>query len=107
MKVPNSKDRLMQAASNGSVASPGGRRWWREPMMWLVVGGPLLVVVAGIATMVLAVRAPDPLVASDYYRRGLEINKTLAEQQEATPLPEGLRPALQARNHAATPVQKP
>lgn len=75
------------------------RAWWREPMMWLVLGGPAVVVVAGIATFVIAASNPDPLIARDYYSRGLE------KSQSATPsVPETLRPAGQARNHAATPV---
>jgi uncharacterized protein len=38
-------------------------------------------------------------VAADYYRRGIEINKTLAARDKA------LLPAQQARNHAATPTR--
>lgn len=37
--------------------------WWRVPAVWLVVGGPATVVVAGIATAVIAVRGADPVVA--------------------------------------------
>jgi uncharacterized protein len=57
------------------------------------------VVVAGIATVVIAVQQPDPVVALDYYRRGIEINKTLAARDKAA------LPALQGRNHAATPAK--
>ena len=67
--------------------------------MWLVVGGPAIVVVAGFVTLWLAIRTPDPVVANDYYRRGVEINKTL-ENPDAS-----LVPALKGRNHAATPAQ--
>ncbi len=28
--------------------------WWKEPMMWMVVGLPASVVLAGIATFILA-----------------------------------------------------
>lgn len=59
-------------------------RWWRIPAMWLVVGGPAVVVVAALATAVIAVRGGD------------------------VPLPTGARaqaetmtPATQARNHVA------
>jgi hypothetical protein len=47
-------------------------------------------------TAVIAVRGADPVVEADYYRRGIEINKTLADKARL--------PATQARNHAATPV---
>ncbi|MDY0107336.1 MAG: FixH family protein [Giesbergeria sp.] len=73
--------------------------WWKFGYMWLVVGGPAIVVVAGFVTLWLAIRNPDPVVASDYYRRGVEINKTL-ENRDAS-----LLPALKGRNHAATPDQ--
>ncbi|MDP1740266.1 MAG: FixH family protein [Polaromonas sp.] len=78
-----------------------GAPWWKFPLVWMVIAGPAIVVVAGFATLWLALRAPDPLVAGDYYRRGLEINKTLATQDKA------LMPAVQGRNHAATPAPAP
>ena len=71
--------------------------WWRFPLVWMVIAGPAAVVAAGIATVWIAVRTPDPVVAEDYYRRGMQINKTLAEQRKA------LLPAVQGRNHAASP----
>lgn len=74
------------SAPPASPASPA-RRWWHEPWMWLVVGGPAAVVLAGLVTAFLAASAPDRLVESDYYRRGVEINRTL-------------EPALRARNAA-------
>ena len=69
------------------------RPWWREPTMWLVVGGPAAVVVASIVTCVIAVMQPDPLVVDDPYARGLE----LSQQGQAQHVP-----AMSARNHAAT-----
>lgn len=35
----------------------GTARWWKEPMMWLVLGLPASVVVAGIYTIILATRS--------------------------------------------------
>ena len=58
--------------------------WWRVGMMWLVVGGPLPVVVAGITTAVIAVRGADTVLPRDDSARFSE------------------RPAIQGRNHAAT-----
>jgi hypothetical protein len=74
--------------------------WWRHGHVWLLIAGPAAVVVAGTATMVVAARQPDPVVAADYYRRGIEINRTLAAERA-----KGLLPAVQGRNHAATPEQ--
>lgn len=76
-----------------------GAPWWRHGYVWLVIAGPACVVVAGFYTLWLAVSIPDPVVAEDYYRRGVEINKTLAEQHGKS-----LAPALQGRNHAVTPA---
>ena len=98
-------------ATANDPLTPAAKPWWREPMMWLVVGGPAAVILAGIATITLAVSRPDPVVADDYYRRGIEINKTLELERQAREAaavaPETLRPAMQARNHAATPVDVP
>lgn len=60
--------------------------WWRHRMMWLVVGGPLIVVVAAIATAVIAIRGAD------------EVLSVKDEVQRST------APAMQGRNHAVTPT---
>ena len=70
--------------------------WWRHPLLWMVIGGPAAVVAASFVTFWLAWRSPDALVSEDYYREGVEINKTLAVKK--------LMPALAGRNHAATPA---
>ncbi len=71
--------------------------WWHYGHVWLVIAGPALVVVAGLVTAWIAVCQQDPVLAQDYYSQGLNINKTLAKQGS-------LAPAMQARNHAATPI---
>jgi len=75
--------------------------WWRYPYVWLVISGPAIVVVASFITLYLAVVGRDPVVDEDYYRKGIEINKTLADN------PASLAPSVQARNHAATGVVQP
>ena len=59
--------------------------WWRVPMVWLVIGGPAAVVVASFATLALAILNPDPVLS-------VSPGASQAEQ-----------PAVQARNHAASP----
>lgn len=81
---------------NNSLESPAP--WWKYGHVWLLVSGPAIVVVAGFITLYLAISRPDPLVTKDYYREGLDINKTL--KQEAA----SMAPALQGRNHAQTGV---
>ena len=61
------------------------RPWWREPMVWLVLGGPAAVVVASLATAAIAVHQADPVIKADATKP----------------------PAVQARNHSVTPQGKP
>jgi hypothetical protein len=75
--------------------------WWRYGHVWLLIAGPVLVIVAGVVTAWIAISHPDPVLSEDYYRQGLEINKTLREEDR------NLMPAQQARNHAATPADAP
>lgn len=75
------------------------RPWWQFGFVWLIISGPLLVIVACIITIYIAISQPDPVIDDDYYIHGMEINKTLNEKHD------GLTPALQGRNHAATGVK--
>ena len=51
--------------------------WYREPWPWLLMAGPVAVILAGIATIWIAVVSSDGLVVDDYYKQGLAINQTL------------------------------
>lgn len=59
--------------------------WWRLPIVWLVIGGPAAVVVAGFATLAIAIANPDPVIDASPAASRAEM------------------PAVQGRNHAATP----
>ena len=59
--------------------------WYRLPIVWMVIGGPAVVVVASFATLTLAIRNPDPVITP----------KATASASDL--------PAVQARNHAAKP----
>ena len=78
------------------LATPAGRPWWRYPLVWLVVAGPAWAITAGMATVYLALSHPDPVVTPDYYRKGIEINRELANNKMQLP-------AMAARNHVTTP----
>ncbi|HUJ01678.1 MAG TPA: FixH family protein [Usitatibacter sp.] len=69
------------------------RPWYREPWPWILMSGPAIVVCAGITTAVIAVETSDPLVADDYYQRGLAINQVIAREEHAQAL--GLRATVQ------------
>lgn len=62
--------------------------WWRLPIVWMVIGGPAAVVVASFVTLTLAIRHPDPVLST--------AAATTARSDQ---------PAVQARNHAATPAR--
>lgn len=60
-----------------------GQPWYREPLMWLVVGVPALTVAGGLVTLLLATRGSDAVVRDDYRREGLAIYADPARDQAA------------------------
>lgn len=72
------------------------KAWWKNGYVWLIIAGPLSVVIASAITISYAINTPDPAI-EDYYVKGQNINQTLSNQQ--------LSPAIKARNHAATGVE--
>lgn len=80
--------------TNATSSAP----WWKYGHVWMVLMGPVVVVIASFFTFYLAYIGMDTLVDEDYYRNGIEIN------QSQDPVPTNLAPAVQARNHAATGV---
>ncbi len=66
-----------------SVALHQKRPWYREPMVWLLIAIPLAAVVMGVVIITLAVRHYDGLVVDDYYKQGLEINRSLERDHNA------------------------
>jgi len=75
-------------SSKNTPAHPdAGRPWWQFPIVWLVVGGPLAVVVAGLTTVAIAVKNVDPV---------LDVSGASTRQVKPNELP-----AMQGRNRAA------
>lgn len=74
-----------QAVPSAAGPSEPTVEWWRLPIVWMVLGGPAAVVVASFATLALAIRHPDPVLTAPAATSGAQM------------------PAIQARNHAATP----
>lgn len=87
----------MTTHENAATDAPAP--WWKLGHVWLVVSGPVVVVVASFITLYLAVTRPDPVVSEDYYQQGININQKRVPGPDAS-----LAPAMQARNHAATGV---
>ena len=51
--------------------------WYREPMVWLVVMIPFSAVIMGAIMLTLAISTYDGLVTDDYYKKGLQINRSM------------------------------
>jgi len=66
--------------------------WWKYGHLWMVIGGPLLVVIASFITLYLALSSPNPVYTD---RAG---NQS-AEDHDGKG---NMTPAMLARNHAAT-----
>lgn len=77
----------------GAEPQADDRPWWRYGMVWLVIGGPAAVVVAAVATAVVAVRGADPVVTAPAAPRAGATDDAAQT------------PAVQARNRGAGPAQ--
>jgi uncharacterized protein len=60
--------------------------WYRQPWPWLLMAGPAVVVVASFYSGWLALTTDDGVVADDYYKRGLSINRKLERVDRAVAL---------------------
>lgn len=79
---------MAASASRPQETSPA-QAWWRYPIVWLVIGGPAIVVVAAIGTAFIAIKGADEVIVTQPDAKFSE------------------RPAIQGRNHAATPQPAP
>jgi hypothetical protein len=71
--------------------------WWRYGQVGLVISGPLLVVVASFISAFVAFQGNDTALQDDPAAIRAAHNMQLNKDR-------GMAPAMQARNHAATPV---
>lgn len=98
----NPKTRMSATAKAPDARDEAGNQvpWWRVPMVWVVIGGPLFVVIASLSTAVIAWTHIDPLIKEDR----TEFTGPNAPPPAIDPK-EALAPAVQGRNHAATPAR--
>ena len=68
--------------STERIATP----WYRDRWPWIVMAGPAIVIVAGAITTAIAFRTSDGLVADDYYKRGLMVNRAMEREARARSL---------------------
>ena len=90
------------------------RPWWKEPMLWLVLGLPAIAVVGSFTSYYFAARDPDTLVKTEYRKVGLamvEPANSAAGVAAALGLSARLtsgsgRVELVLRGHLATPPER-
>lgn len=76
---------------------PSPQPWYKHRWPWLLMSGPATVIVAGAVTTWIAFDTQDGLVAEDYYKQGLAINKVLAKEEAARRLGVSAELALDGR----------
>lgn len=84
--------------SNPPSSPASNEPWWKIKMLWLVIGGPLAVVIAGFVTLGLALKHPDEVLKPSTSTAGASETAGQVDADAAA----ARMPALQARNHAAT-----
>jgi hypothetical protein len=87
---------LLMKQSAHATSAP----WWKFGFVWMVFGGPAVVVVASLVTVYIAMTSPNELVNEDNFRKGAEMSNSLSEAERAA----SMAPAVKARNHAQTGV---
>ena len=73
--------------------------WYREPWPWLLMSGPAAVLIAGAFTTWIAFSTSDGLVAQDYYKQGLAVNRVLEHESNAARLGLSARIEFAADRH--------
>jgi len=77
------------ATPSGATPAVDNPPWWKLPIVWMVIGGPAIVVVACAITVTIAYTRVDPV---------LDTSKGHVRSAEELP-------AHKARNHAADPTE--
>jgi len=99
---PSGRSGASAAGPRSLVARHPGRPWYRHPWPWVLFAGPAAVAVGGVVTIWLAITSSDGLVADDYYKRGLAINRVLERDREAARL--GIRAIVSQEPQGALKV---
>lgn len=72
--------------------------WWQVKMVWLVIAGPLIVVIAALVTSFVAIRGQDPVLVTG--PEDLQVDPSKKNNPS-------YRSAIEGRNHAPTGGMKP
>ncbi len=57
--------------------------WHKHPLVWMMFSIPFSAVIMGVVMIWLAIDTDDGLVADDYYKQGLEINRVISRDKKA------------------------
>jgi hypothetical protein len=60
--------------------------WYKQFWPWALIALPATAVAASIATLMIAMHEPDGVVADDYYKQGLAINRVIERDRRAATL---------------------
>ena len=69
--------------SASELAAAAQRPWFRQPFVWMVIAIPLSSVIVGMVMLWLSIVSFDGMVADDYYKQGLQINRVLDREHAA------------------------
>lgn len=72
--------------------------WHKHPLVWMMIAIPFSAVIMGVIMIWLALDTDDGLVADDYYKQGLEINRVISRDKKAAEL--GLSAIIEFDNSA-------
>ncbi len=72
--------------------------WYRQGWPWFLIAFPATAVVAGVATLVIAVQTFDGMVVDDYYKEGRAIVQTIGRVEHAREI--GLRAGVKVRSES-------
>ena len=86
----------MQTNDKAPASAPDTRPWYKEFYVWMVIAGPVSVVLACAVTAFYVLQGPDAVVSENYYKEGLALAKEVGVAQPA------MQPAKTGRNHSAT-----
>ena len=87
---------MTKTSAQTAPKNTGIRPWYKEFYVWMVIAGPVSVVLACAVTAVYILQGPDAVVSENYYKEGLALAKEVTAAQPA------MQPAKTGRNHSAT-----
>ena len=79
-----------------AIVNTATRPWYRYPLVWMVLAIPFSAVVMGVVMIWLAITTDDGLVADDYYKQGMAINRDL--HRDALAQEKGISAVLEMDN---------